>query len=198
MWHALNAYEEGDEIIADCVGYQNPDHFLGADPTLLAIMSGRRGTGTFPGEIRRYVINLRRQSIRQEILETGHHEFPFVNPQHSCHKHRFGYCATGREGAIFFSGIERVDLKNGKSEAYDFGEGLYCGEPVFAPQPGFVYTADAAQEPGWLLSEVYDSRTKKSFLAILQAEQVSAGPVATVHLTHHVPLSFHGYWQSET
>jgi carotenoid cleavage dioxygenase-like enzyme len=31
MWHSLNAYEIGEEIIADFIGYQNPDHIIGAD-----------------------------------------------------------------------------------------------------------------------------------------------------------------------
>ena len=196
MWHALNAYEEGNEIIADFVGYQNPDHFLGEDPALFAIMCGRKVESVFPGEIRRYVINPGEKSIRQEILDEGHHEFPFVNQHLSCHKHRFGYFAKGSQGAIFFSSIVRVGMKTGASEAYDFGEGFYCGEPVFAPKPDFVYTGDDDQEPGWLLTEVYDSSTRKSFLAILQADQVSAGPIAIIHLNHHVPLSFHGYWHS--
>ena len=29
MWHSLNAYDFDDTIIADFVGYQNPNHFLG-------------------------------------------------------------------------------------------------------------------------------------------------------------------------
>ena len=194
MWHALNAYEEGDEIIADFVGYQNPDHFLGADPALFAIMCGRKVESVFPGKIRRYVINLRKKSIRQEILDESSHEFPFVNQHHSCRKHRFGYFAKGDQGAIFFSSIARVDTKTGKSEVYDFGQGFYCLEPVFAPKPNFVYTSDDAEEPGWLLMEVYNSQTKRSFVAILQVDHVSAGPVAIIHLNHHISLSFHGYW----
>ena len=57
MWHSLNAYEIGDEIIADFVGYRNPDHIIGEDPALVAIMSGRKGQYNHAGEIRRYTIN---------------------------------------------------------------------------------------------------------------------------------------------
>ncbi|MSP52370.1 MAG: hypothetical protein EXQ91_08290 [Alphaproteobacteria bacterium] len=31
MWHALNAYERGNVVIADFVGSDAPDHFLGPD-----------------------------------------------------------------------------------------------------------------------------------------------------------------------
>ena len=80
-------------------------------------------------------------------------------------------------------------------QGYDFGEGCYCSEPVFAPQPGYPYLPEAEKEPGWLLTEVYDSRTRKSFLAILRADRVADGPVANIHLQHHVPFSYHGWWQ---
>ncbi len=79
MWHSLNAYENGEEIIADFVGYQNPDHIIGEDPALIAIMSGRKGQYNYAGEIRRYVINLDKKKIRQEILDHGSYEFPFIN-----------------------------------------------------------------------------------------------------------------------
>ncbi len=88
-------------------------------------------------------------------------------------------------------------MDTGKTWSYDFGEDLYCGEPVFAPKPGFYYSPDADNEPGWLLTEVYDSRAKKSFLAILDVDRLQNGPIAIVHLQHHVPLSFHGYWHAE-
>ena len=69
MWHTLNAYEMGNEIIADFVGYRNPDHIIGPDPALFAIMAGRKGQYRYPGEIRRYVINTAAKTIRSEILQ---------------------------------------------------------------------------------------------------------------------------------
>jgi all-trans-8'-apo-beta-carotenal 15,15'-oxygenase len=93
--------------------------------------------------------------------------------------------------------VARVDTQTGLVTGYDFGPGHYCSEPVFVPQPSVVYEAGAAAEPGWLLTVVYHAATRRSSLAVLAAEQVAAGPVAWVHLTHHVPLSFHGSWYAE-
>lgn len=195
MWHSLNAYEEGDEIIAEFVGYKNPDHFIGSDPALYAIMSGRVERNSYPGAVRRYVINPKRKTVRQEILDRGTHEFSIVNSHHSCHRHRYGYFAKGATPSdLFWSSIVRIDMDTGKTEGYDFGKGLYCTEPIFAPRPGFHYSPGSKDEPGWLLTEIYNGKTKRSFLAVLRADHVADGPVAIVHLRHHVPFSFHGYW----
>lgn len=193
MWHSLNAYDKGDEIIADCVAYENPDHFIGSDPALWAIMMGRKGNAQFPGVIQRYVINPRKRSVQTEVIDSNSHEFPFVNQSLSCHPNRFGYFVRGG-GVVLLSGISRADMLTGKTDFYDFGKSFFCGEAVFAPKPGHIYSAGNQKEPGWLLTEVYNDHTKKSFLAIFDAEHLTDGPVAQLHLRHHVPLSFHGNW----
>src|SRR5690606_41954158 len=43
MWHSLNAFELGDSIVADFVGYSAPDHFLGEKAAFRMIMEGRPG-----------------------------------------------------------------------------------------------------------------------------------------------------------
>lgn len=194
MWHSVNAYEEKGEIIADFVGYQNPDHFIGEDPVIFAVMSGRKGQYNFPGQIRRYVIDPVKKTLGHEILDTGRYEWPFINQNYLCHKYRICYLAKCREGEFFWSAITRFDMKNGRSETFDFGEGLYCSEPVFARKPGFLYTQASDNEPGWLMTEVYNSHTKKSFLSVLQADRLIEGPVAKIHLEHHAPFSYHGFW----
>lgn len=196
MWHSVNAYEERGRIIADFVGYANPDHFIGPDPVATAVMAGRKGEYKYPGELRRYLIDPGGKTIRMEILDRGSYEWPRINELHRCHGYRFAYLAKCREGEFFWSFLTRVDMRTGRSESYDFGAGVYCTEPVFAPKPGFAFEPDAPREPGWILSEVYDSRTKRSFLAILDAERLADGPVAVIHLTHHVPFSYHGFWQA--
>jgi len=48
---------------------------------------------------------------------------------------------------------------------------------------------------GWLMSVVLERDSGRSALAILDARRLADGPVATVRLRHHTPLSFHGFWQ---
>ena len=44
-----------------------------------------------------------------------------------------------------------------------------------------------------LLTQVYDSASRRSDFAIFEAAAIERGPVARVRLRHHVPLSFHGF-----
>lgn len=198
MWHSFNAFEKGSEIVADFVGYQNPDHFIGADPVASAVMVGRKGEYAYPGSVRRYLIDPGTGRMREELVAAGNYEWPRVNEQHSCHDYRVGYMVQTRPGEFFWSKACRIDMRTGQTENFDFGTGCYLSEQVFAPLPGRAYGAADPREPGFLLTEVYDSKSKRSFLAVLRAEHIEAGPVATVHLGHHVPFSYHGCWSQAT
>ena len=96
-----------------------------------------------------------------------------------------------------FSHAERAsasDTTNGKTTEFHFGPGYYVGEPMFAPDPRALINAPL--DRGWLLCEVLDSASSTSFIAVFDATRVADGPIARVRLRHHLPLSFHGWWQA--
>ena len=95
-----------------------------------------------------------------------------------------------RAGCFFWNGLARFDSLSGELNRYYFGEQVFCSEPIFVSKP---QDRDGA---GWLLSECLDSRTGTSFLAVLDAQRLEQGPLAHVHLRHHCPFSFHGFWQA--
>ena len=198
MWHAVNAYTDRGAIIADFVGYDNPDHLIGSDPAAFAVMEGREGNHSYPGKVRRYVLDPRQRTVGEEIVAGENFEWPRINELHRCHRYRFGYLAQGRPGEFFWSLVTRVDMVTGKTASFDFGMTSYCSEPVFVPIPGRSYEPDDPEEPGWLLTEVYDGTSRTSHLAILRAERVADGPLARIHLAHHAPFSYHGWWSSGT
>jgi all-trans-8'-apo-beta-carotenal 15,15'-oxygenase len=199
MWHGLNAYEEDGRLVVDFCGAAHAIGIGGDDSPFFTIMEGR---DTFVPEgpqggplLRRYTIDLSARILRQEIIcAEGFYDFPFVNQGLACHRHRYGYLAVLGERIWFPTRVARIDTLSGKAESYCFGEGCYCTEPVFVPEPGHEYRPESAEEPGWLVSLVYRDATKKSDLAILRADRIQDGPVSLVHLRHHVPLSFHGFW----
>ena len=197
MWHSCNAYEKGAEVVADFIGYQNPDHFVGADPVASAVMAGRRGEYAYPGTVQRYLIDPAARKIREEMLGGGSYEWPRVNELHRCRDYRFAYMVKTRPGDFFWTVVCRMDMRTGRTESYDFGAGCYLTEPVFVELPGGrTYRPDDPSEQGFLLTEAYDSATRRSFLAVLQTANLAAGPVALVHLEHHAPFSYHGWWSA--
>lgn len=187
MWHAANAYEIGNTIIADFIGYEDPDHFIGPDPAFSTIMNGRRGDSGAPGLMRRYVVNLETDTLREEIMARGGFEFPAINPAEACHHHRMVYTSMGNGESIFHSGLAAIDMENGTVTHFDFGDTHYVGEPVFAPDP-------TQPSEGWLITQVLEGQSGTSFFAIFNASAVEAGPIAKARLTHHLPISFHGAW----
>jgi carotenoid cleavage dioxygenase-like enzyme len=62
-------------------------------------------------------------------------------------------------------------------------------EPVFVARG-----EDAAEGDGWLLAAVWRATENRSDLAVFNASDVEAGPVALVQLGHRVPDGFHGNW----
>jgi all-trans-8'-apo-beta-carotenal 15,15'-oxygenase len=191
MWHTLNAQERDGLILADFVGYDAPDHFFGADASFRAIMQGSEGRAKSPGTLRRLVIDPQARSVRVEILSDRHQEFPTLHPAWSGRDNRYGYSAVGDLAQSWFhDGVARHDLHRGQAEIFRFGPGHYVGEPMVAPDP-----ASGREEDGWLICEVLEGASRTSFLAVFEAARLGDGPVARIRLTHHLPFSFHGWWQ---
>ncbi len=191
MWHALNAYDDGGEIIADFVGYDTPDHFAPHDALFYKLMQGEMGEAKAPGTLRRYRIDLAAHTLREEILDSGSHEFPMIDPRAAMQKHDVAYLTAGAVNYGVNTGVKRVDYLSGKTQVFDFGPDVMAGEPVFAARPG------AARDQGWLIVQCLDGGTERAFFALFDAAHIDAGPMARIHLPHHLPISFHGCWKAD-
>ena len=193
MWHSLNAYDKGDEIVADFVGYDEPDHFIGKNAEFHTIMEGKPGDAKFPGTVRRYLINPTKKSLSAETIAEGYHEFPMINPSHYCQPHRIGYFTKGFEaGTNLQNGIAKIDMETGVTDEFCFGVNFHVGEPVFVCDQGQPHD----EQSGYLISQYLDGNSGKSGFAIFAAEHVSDGPLAKIKMRSHSPLSFHGWWTS--
>jgi all-trans-8'-apo-beta-carotenal 15,15'-oxygenase len=188
MWHALNAYERRDgTITADFVGFDAPDHFVGADPQLAAFMAGRTGSARSKGAVRRWRLDLAARRVDTETISDENHEFPIVDPRLVADQHRCGYLAAGGAG-VLTSGVARLDVESGRREVYDHGDQTAAGEPVFAPDP------TGSLDEGWLIQQCLDGAGGTTFFAVFAADRVADGPLARIWLDRHAPISFHGCW----
>ena len=73
---------------------------------------------------------------------------------------------------------------------YDVGAGRAVSEPIFVPK-----SESAAEGEGYVLAYVFDANRRASDLVILDAQNISAGPLANAYLDHRVPFGFHGNWR---
>jgi all-trans-8'-apo-beta-carotenal 15,15'-oxygenase len=67
------------------------------------------------------------------------------------------------------------------------------GEPVFVPRPG----PDREEDDGWVIAQLYDCRRHQTQFVVLDAQNLSGGPIARVKLAHHTPYGFHGTFTPE-
>src|SRR5205814_9286165 len=87
---------------------------------------------------------------------------------------------------------KKHELADGTEETHDIGPGRDASEGVFVPA-----SEGADEDEGWVLTVVYDATRDGSDLALLDATDFTAPPVATVRLPQRVPFGFHGWWLSE-
>ena len=188
VFHVMNAWEEGDRIIADVMQFEEAPLFTHPDgsPTDPAKSRARlcRWTFDLAGEYRPLhakpisttsPANSRASTIAAPASPAHHGWYACANPD------------LPMFGAL--SGIVHVDGKGKRLGNYLLPAGDTISEPVFVERG-----KDAAEGDGWLLAVVWRARENRSDLAVFNASDVDAGPVALVHLGHRVPDGFHGNW----
>jgi carotenoid cleavage dioxygenase-like enzyme len=66
------------------------------------------------------------------------------------------------------------------------------GEPIFIPRRWGIPLSDGEEDDGWIFVQTYIPEMHKTDFMILDAREPQKGPLATIHLKHHVPYGFHG------
>jgi carotenoid cleavage dioxygenase len=136
-----------------------------------------------------YEFDLEDGSCRERQLDERTAEFPRMDDRRVGYPNRWGYAMVS-ERPVLSTGssvILKYDREGGPSVAHDYGAGCVPNEPVFVPR-----SPDADEDDGFVLNVVYDARTKRSFLAVLDAKNLDKQPIAVAHLHGRVPVGFHG------
>ncbi|MFI7704737.1 carotenoid oxygenase family protein [Nonomuraea sp. NPDC049480] len=190
VFHTLNAYDDGHEVVVDAVRY--PKRFVDARLDL-------GGTPTLD----RWRIDLRSGKVTETRLDDRAQEFPRMDERRTGRAYRYGYTAATRDLAdviwpkdteledlpdeAFDNTLIKHDLERGTQEQRQFGLGAYVAEPVF------IASGDA-EDDGYVITYVNNPARGAADLVILSAQDFTGRPVATVHLPARVPLGFHGSW----
>jgi carotenoid cleavage dioxygenase-like enzyme len=185
--HVVNAFEQGDEIALDYTHYPDADgleRFVGG-------LTAGRVDAPLRSEIRRAFIHPGRDTLRTEVVLPRAVELPRVSPLVEGGRHRYAYYVgfATHAGDAPFGALLEQDVETGGVETWEPGDGRYAGEGVFVPDP-----EGKSEDDGWLLSMVYDARSDRSHLAVLDARAIGDGPVASCRFDHAIPFGFHGAW----
>jgi all-trans-8'-apo-beta-carotenal 15,15'-oxygenase len=191
VFHHCNAYEDGDEIILDSVCY--PDY-----PKLEPNTDFRNVDfdKVIAGQLYRFTINVKLGTVKRELILERSCEFPVVHPRCVGQKHRFAYIGAiaASSGNAPLQAIAKVDMETGKQEFHSFAPRGFISEPIFVPRDR---NADSAEDDGWVLTLIFDATHNRSDLVVLDAQNISGKPIATLHLKHHVPYGLHGSFTHE-
>ncbi len=186
IYHSVNAREEGDEIVLDVCRVKQPEPRSDLDGPLAQMLSYLR----LDAHMHRYRFDLRTGHTREQMLDDDNSEFPSMNQGLVGRPARFAYnMHISPEKTLLFDGLMKYDVDSGAAETHWFGDGRWGSEAPFAPRPGA-----AAEDDGYLVSYVHDEREDRSEVAILDAADVTAGPLCRLELPVRVPLGFHATW----
>jgi carotenoid cleavage dioxygenase len=174
VYHPLNAYEDGDDIIIDVCRLAH---------------SMKPGAPEVPPLLHRWTIHQATGRVSEQQLDDNPVEFPRVPDSVVGQKHRYGYTAQFGSGLPTAVAFRKYDLQTNTSRAHELPGGRVGGEPVFVPAQGATLEDD-----GYLMSFVYDPAEDRSELVILDAANMASSPIARVHLPTRVPAGFHGSW----
>jgi carotenoid cleavage dioxygenase-like enzyme len=92
---------------------------------------------------------------------------------------------------MFHRGLGVFDHETRTLAAWDAKPTEAVGAPVFVPRG-----ADAEGD-GWLLTTIHDEASDTGSLAVFDARDIAAGPIARAHAEHRIPMGFHALWKGE-
>ncbi|MTE15264.1 carotenoid oxygenase family protein [Nocardia aurantiaca] len=172
VFHTLNAYDEPGRIVLHVMRY----------PSLWREDSQGFDEGA---TLWRWTVDLTTGTVREDQMDDRAAEFPRIDDRLAGLDSRYGHVSVsdGEHGALL-----RYDLHTGSSTVHDLGPGRLPAEASFAPAD------ETPGGAGYLMSYVYDAAQDRSDLVILDATDLAARPVATIHLPRRVPHGFHGNW----
>lgn len=173
-YHYANAYENKNEIIVDYVRYAKFSMNL---------------NDMGPANLYRTSINLIDKTCSSKKLDTLAIEFPRTNEAVNSLAYRYIYAAISTEKLDNFNGLIKYDLENNTRQIQNLGNEYDFGEAVFASKLN-----SEKEDEGYVMLFAYHKTKKQSHFLILDAQDISAQPLATVILPRRVPNGLHGSW----
>lgn len=189
VFHHANAFEAGDEVVIDSVAYQD-------FPSISHSLSFKEvDFDEVPySQLWRYRFNLKTGETQRQRLETRACDFPYVNPACIGRRHHWIYLAAAPspEANGPNQAILKINPETKEQDLFSFAPRGFVGEPVYVGRPG-----STEEDDGWVLVVVYDAEHERSDIAILDAQRIGEGAIATLHLKHHLPYGLHGSFRRE-
>ncbi len=192
--HVTNCWEEGDWVVMDGCRSTNPmPDVRPGDGELASMLAYMR----LEANAYRWRFNLVTGEVREGDIDDLNTEFNKSNPLFHGVKSRYSYhqrIPLAHEGGhtLRFTGLVKYNNDDGSRTGWDYGEGVYGSEAVFAPRTGA--NRDSPEDDGYVITLVTDSSDWRSHCLVFDATDIASGPVARVAVPQRVPAGFHATW----
>ena len=185
--HFWNAWADGDRIEFSGTRFEHPNFGIDASTELSETTADN--TPPYPT---RFWVDLNADKAGFEQTDDLGGDFARINEDFNGVRTQFHYMSavvdTNRRLGDFDT-IVRYDGASDERQMWNAGPSGHIGENVFAPDPN-----RSGEQDGWLINTVYDDRTDRTDICVLDAHDVASGPIARVHLPHRMPFGFHANW----
>ncbi len=179
-FHVMNAFDEGSDVVMDVVEYD--------EAPLLPRAEGAAPPGALPSRLSRWRVDpAGRSPVRRQVLDDSPGEFPRIDERQAGLPYRHGFRSTQPGGSSGAEAVAHHDLDRHSTSAFVLGEGERASEAVFVPRPEVCPKGD-----GWRLTLVWRPGLSESWLLVLDVQDPSQGPTASIKMPRRVPLGFHG------
>ncbi|MFI6870211.1 carotenoid oxygenase family protein [Nocardia sp. NPDC050406] len=188
IYHSVNAWEEGDEIVMVACRVSRPSPASDRTHPLAQLLAYLRPEAT----LYRYRFNLRTGTTVEEALDDVNTEFPAIDQGRTGHRGRWSYqMRLSVDRTMLFDAVMKYDVLTGAKQTQPFGAGIFGSELAVVPRPNA-----AAEDDAWLTMFAHNSHTGLGEVWIFDAADLAAGPVCRLGLPVRVPLGFHATWVS--
>ncbi len=183
IYHVVNAWEQGDEIVMDACRVIDPEPKSTRGEGELARM---KAFLRLEAELYRWRFNLATGAVKEEKLDDQRVEWPTIHRGRMGQRSRYAYTSL----VPHFEGLVKYDLERNTSRKYLFGPGITANECPFAPRVGA-----RDEDDGYVVAFVADaSLGDEGRVVIFSARDIEAGPIARVKIPQRVPVGFHAMW----
>jgi 8'-apo-carotenoid 13,14-cleaving dioxygenase len=179
-YHPMNAFDQADgTVVIDLCVY---DRMF--DQDIHGPFNDNRP------RLERWVLNPALRTCSTTVVDASTQEFPRHHPKLTAQPYRYGYTVEVTERG--YGATIKHDLQTGERSSFTYADGWGGGEPVFVPRDGAT-----VEDDGWLMTFIHERDGQGAAFVVLDAQDVSRGPVATVTLPQRIPYGFHGNWVSD-
>ncbi len=184
--HFANAFDRGDELIADFFHTTSTEGFAWLDN----VFDVKQATGSQLCRLRLNRLTGRSEMTAFDTAPIG--EFPAWNTRYTGLASEHCYFVGQHSGDGFFNSLISFNTETGGYQQVDVGRDRYTSEALFAPK-----TPARSPDDGYLLAFIYDALTHRTEVQVRDARD-PAIEYAAVLLDHHVPFGFHGHFTPDT